>query len=171
MNWLETLKTLAPTVATALGGPLAGAAVSALGGILGVPDATQATIGNLFKDGQLTAENLAEIRKLELQYQNDEKERGFKYSELEFKNQDSARQMQIATHSKMPGTLTILVTIGFFSILALLFFHPELKGNEIVMVMVGQLSAVWAGCVSFYTGTTYSSASKNSLLSRKGLAP
>lgn len=168
MNWLETLKTLAPTVATALGGPLAGAAVSALGGILGVPDATQATIGNLFKDGQLTAENLAEIRKLELQYQNDEKERGFKYSELEFKNQDSARQMQIATHSKMPGTLTILVTIGFFSILALLFFHPELKGNEIVMVMVGQLSAVWAGCVSFYTGTTYSSASKNSLLSAKG---
>lgn len=167
MNWLETLKAIAPTVATALGGPLAGAAVSALGGILGVPDATQETIGKLFKDGQLSQEHLAEIRKLELEYQNNEKERGFKYAELEYKNQDSARQMQIATHSKMPAILTIMVTIGFFGILSLLFFHPELKGNEIVMMMVGQLSAVWAGCVAFYTGTTFGSANKNAMLAQK----
>lgn len=167
MNWLETLKAIAPTVATALGGPLAGAAVSALGGILGVPDATQETIGKLFKDGQLSQEHLAEIRKLELEYQNNEKERGFKYAEIEYKNQDSARQMQIATHSKMPAILTIMVTIGFFGILSLLFFHPELKGNEIVMMMVGQLSAVWAGCVAFYTGTTFGSANKNAMLAQK----
>jgi hypothetical protein len=168
MNWLETLKTLAPTVATALGGPLAGAAVSALGSILGVEQPTQDNIARLFKDGQLSQEHLAEIRKLELEYQNQEKERGFKYAELEYKNQDSARQMQIATHSKMPAVLTVMVTVGFFGILSLLFFHPELKGNEIVMVMVGQLSAVWAGCVAFYTGTTYGSANKNALLAGKG---
>ena len=75
--------------------------------------------------------------------------------------------MQIATHSKMPAVLTVMVTVGFFGILSLLFFHPELKGNEIVMVMVGQLSAVWAGCVTFYTGTTYGSASKNAMLAAK----
>ena len=168
MNWIETLKAVAPTVATALGGPLAGAAVSALGGILGVPDATQDTIAKLFKDGQLSQEHLAEIRKLELEYQNNEKERGFKYAELEYKNQDSARQMQIATHSRMPAILTVMVTIGFFGILTLLFFHPELRGNEIVMMMVGQLSAVWAGCVAFYTGTTFGSANKNAMLVSKG---
>lgn len=167
MNWLETLKSLAPTVATALGGPLAGAAVTALGSVLGIPDATQASIANMFKDGQLTAEHLAEIRRLELQFQNDEKERGFKYADLEFKDKDSARQMQIATHSRMPAVLTVLVTLGFFGILSQLFYHPELKGNEIVMVMVGQLSAVWAGCVAFYTGTTFSSAGKNALLATK----
>lgn len=168
MNWIETLKAVAPTVATALGGPLAGAALSTLGGILGVPDATQDTIAKLFKDGQLSQEHLAEIRKLELEYQNNEKERGFKYAELEYKNQDSARQMQIATHSRMPAILTVMVTIGFFGILTLLFFHPELKGNEIVMMMVGQLSAVWAGCVAFYTGTTFGSANKNAMLVSKG---
>ncbi len=167
MNWLDTLKALAPTVATALGGPLAGAAVSALGSILGVEQPTQDSIARLFKDGQLSQEHLAEIRKLELDYQNQEKERGFKFAELEFKNQDSARQMQISTHSKMPAVLTVLVTLGFFGILSLLFLHPELKGNEIVMVMVGQLSAVWAGCVSFYTGTTFGSANKNALLAGK----
>lgn len=167
MNWLETLKTLAPTVATALGGPLAGAAVSALGSVLGVSEPTQASIAKMFQDGQLTTEHLAEIRKLELQFQNEEKERGFKYAELEFKNLDSARQMQVATHSRMPAVLTVLVTLGFFSTLGLLFFHPELKGNEIVVLMVGHLSAVWAGCVTFYTGTTYGSNMKTAVLANK----
>ena len=168
MNWLDTLKTIAPTVATAVCGPLGGAAITALGSVFGVPDATQDAIAKLFKDGQLSQEHLAEIRKLELEYQNNEKERGFKYAELEYKNQDSARQMQIATHSRMPAILTVMVTIGFFGILTLLFFHPELKGNEIVMMMVGQLSAVWAGCVAFYTGTTFGSANKNAMLVSKG---
>lgn len=167
MNWLDTLKAIAPTVATALGGPLAGAAVSAIGSVLGVDNPTKDTIATLFKDGQLTQEQLGKIRELELKYQADERERGFKYAELEYKNQDSARQMQIATHSRMPAVLTIMVTLGFFGILTLLFFHPELKGNEIVMMMVGQLSAVWAGCVAFYTGTTFGSANKNALLAGK----
>ena len=97
MNWLDTLKSLAPTVATALGGPMAGAAVSAIGSVLGISEPTQANIAKMFQDGQLTAEHLAEIRKLELQYQNDEKERGFKYAELEFKDRDSARSMAVAS--------------------------------------------------------------------------
>lgn len=167
MAWQDTLKTLAPTVATALGGPLAGAAVTALGSVFGISEPTSDKIAKLFVDGQVSADNLAAIRKLELDYQNQEKERGFKYSELAFKDVDSARQMQILTHSKMPAVLTVLVTVGFFGILSLLFFHPELKGNEIVMVMVGQLSAVWAVCVAFYTGTTYGSANKNALLAAK----
>lgn len=167
MAWQDTLKTLAPTVATALGGPLAGAAVTALGSVFGISEPTSDKIAKLFVDGQVSADNLAAIRKLELDYQNQEKERGFKYSELAFKDVDSARQMQISTHSKMPAVLTVLVTVGFFGILSLLFFHPELKGNEIVMVMVGQLSAVWAGCVAFYTGTTYGSANKNALLAAR----
>lgn len=164
MNWLETLKALAPTVASALGGPLAGIAVAAIGNAMGVDAPTQEKISKALASGQLTPEALAHIKELELEFQSQEAERGFKFSELEFKDKDSARQMQMATHSKMPGVLTVMVTLGFFGILSLLFFHPELKGNEIVMVMVGQLSAVWAGCVSFYVGTTYGSANKNALL-------
>lgn len=167
MAWQDALKTLAPTVATALGGPLAGAAITAIGSIFGMSSPTADTIGKMFADGKLTADHLAEIRRLELDYQNQERERGFKFAELEFKNQDSARQMQIATHSRMPAVITVMVTMGFFSVLSLLFFHPELRGNEIVMVMVGQLSTVWAGCVAFYTGTTFGSANKNALLASK----
>ena len=167
MNWQDILKTVAPTVASALLGPMGGIAVAAIGSAIGIDAPTQDKIAKAFTAGQLTPEALEKIKLLELDYQNQEKERGFKYAELAFKDVDSARQMQIATHSKMPAVLTVMVTVGFFGILSLLFFHPELKGNEIVMVMAGQLSAVWAGCVTFYTGTTYGSASKNAMLAAK----
>jgi hypothetical protein len=47
---------------------------------------------------------------------------------------------------------------------------PDLKANEIVLVMVGQLSAVWGACVAFYVSTTYSSANKNQLLANSAPA-
>ena len=171
MNWLDTLKALAPTVASAFLGPLGGLAVSAVGSVLGIDTPTQAKIEAAFAAGQLTPDALAKLRTLEIEFKTHESDMGFKYADLEFrkeelagKDRESARAMQSAVHSRMPAVLTVLVTIGFFGILSLLFFHPELKGNEIVMVMVGQLSAVWAGCVAFYTGTTYSSANKNAAL-------
>lgn len=168
---LGFIKSALPTIFAALGGPLAGVAVSAIGSILGVNDATQDKIAQAIQSGQITPEQIGKLKELELQYQNEEKERGFKYAELAFKenelvgkDRDSARQMQIATHSKMPAILTIMVTIGFFGVLIGLLMMPELKANEIVLVMVGQLSAVWGACVAFYVSTTYSSANKNQLL-------
>ncbi len=167
MDWQAILKTLAPTLASAVLGPLGGVAVAAIGNAIGIDSPTQDKIAKAFTAGQLTPEAIERLKTLELDYQNQEKERGFRYADLAFKDVDSARKMQIATNSKMPAVLTVLVTVGFFGVLSLLFFHPELKGNEIVMVMVGQLSAVWAGCVAFYTGTTFSSGNKNAMLAAK----
>ena len=167
MNWQDVLKTVAPTVASALLGPMGGIAVAAIGSAIGIDAPTQDKIAKAFTAGQLTPEALEKIKLLELDYQNQEKERGFKYAELTGKDRDSARQMQIATHSRMPAIITIMVTIGFFSVLGALLAMPELKTNEIVLVMVGQLSAVWGACVAFYVSTTYSSASKNALLAAK----
>lgn len=93
MDWL---KQLAPTVASALLGPLGGIAVSAIGGLLGVSEPTQAKIADAIKSGQLTPEQIGQIKALELEYQNNEKERGFKYSELEFKDVADARARDTA---------------------------------------------------------------------------
>ena len=90
MDLQATLKTLAPTVATALMGPLGGAAISAIGSILGVSDATQAKIADAISAGQMTPDQLSKLKALELQYQNDEQERGFRYAELAFKDTSDA---------------------------------------------------------------------------------
>ncbi len=163
MNWLETLKALAPTVASALGGPLAGAAVSALGSIFGVEQPTQETIARLFKDGQLSADNLAEIRKLELKYQNDERERGFRYSELEFKNTADARDMQKQTRSYFPATLSTFVTIGFFGILITMLVY-EYKPTEPLLIMLGALGAAFGAVVNFWLGSSHGSQNKDAML-------
>lgn len=90
-TWVDTLKSLAPTVASAMLGPLGGVAVSALGELFGVSDATKEKLSDLIQSGQLTPEQVGKLKELELQYQEQEKERGFKYSELEFADTASAR--------------------------------------------------------------------------------
>ena len=170
-DFLKLLAGLAPTVASALGGPLAGMAVTAIGNAIGMDAPTQDKIAQAFTEGKMRPEDIVKIKALELEFKTHESDMGFKYAELEtkkyeleVKDRDGARQMQIATHSKMPAVLTIMVTVGFFGVLGLLFYRPELKANEIMMIMVGQLSAVWATCVAFYTGTTFNSANKNAML-------
>lgn len=167
MNWVDTLKTLAPTVAVALGGPLAGAAVTAIGSIFGMSDPTVDKISKMFSDGQITPDHLAEIRKLEMQYQNDEKERGFKFSELVFKDVDSARKMQIATPSMVPAVLTYLLTLGFFGVLGSMFIWPEVKESAPLMIMLGSLGTAWTSACGFWFGTTHSSGQKNAMLLAK----
>lgn len=173
MNFLDTLKSLAPTVATAFLGPLGGTVVSAIGSILGMSEPTKEAIEKAFTAGQIKPEDMVKIRQLENEFKIHESEMGFKYADLAFKQDEltakdraDARAMQVATHSRMPAVLTILVTFGFFGVLLTLLLMPELKANEIVLVMVGQLSAVWGACTAFYVSTTFSSASKNHLLAQ-----
>ena len=142
MNWLDTLKAIAPTVATAIAGPLGGAAVVAIGSVLGMTEPTQEAIAKVFTDGQLSSADLVKIRQLETEYKTHESEMGFKYADLEYKKDElvakdraDARNMQIAVHSKMPAVLTIMVTIGFFGVLTALLMMPELKANELSMAL------------------------------------
>lgn len=157
------LAQLAPTLASALLGPLGGIAVSAIGKIIGVSDATTTTISKAFQDGKLTPEQLSAIKQLELQYQNDEKERGFKYSELEFKDTQGARDMQIATHSNIPPVLALFVTAGFFGILAFLILS-DYNPTEPLLVMLGSLGTAWTMIIGFYFGSSHGSRENQSAI-------
>ena len=163
---LSILSTVAPTVASALGGPLAGVAISAIGKVLGIDQATTESVTQAVADGKLTPDHIAELRKLELQYQNDEKERGFKYSELEFKDRDSARQMQIATQSPVPAILTYLITGGFFGVLGWMLFDDTIVNSQPILIMLGSLGTAWTACISYWFGTTRGSENKNVLLAQ-----
>lgn len=160
----DFLKTIAPTIASALLSPLGGIAVAALGSILGISDATTETISAAFTDGKITPDHLAEIRKLELQYKNEEAERGFKYADLEFKDRDSARQMQIDTRSNTPTILTYLVTIGFFGVLTWMLVDEHVVNSPPLLIMLGSLGTAWTGCISFWFGTTQGSQNKDRML-------
>ena len=160
----EFLKGLAPTLASALLGPLGGVAVAGLGKIFGIDNATQKDIVAQFEAGKLTPEQIGEIKLLELKLQADEQERKFRYSELEFKDRDSARDMQKVTLSPVPAILTYLLTVGFFGILGAMFYFPDVKDSPPLMIMLGSLGTAWTGACSFWFGSSRASQNKDAML-------
>lgn len=160
----EFLMSVAPTVASAVLGPLGGVAVAGLGKIFGLENSTVDTVTKAISDGKLTPDQMAEIRKMELEYQDHERERGYKYSELEFKDKQGAREMQMATHSSTPTVLTYMVTVGFFGILGWMLADPHVIDSPPLMIMLGSLGTAWTGCISYWFGTTSGSIAKTNLL-------
>ena len=167
MDWMTTLKQIAPTVASAVLGPLGGVAVAAIGNILGVSEATQEKIADAIKSGQLTPEQLGEIKKLELQYQENEKERGFKYAELEFKDRDSARKREVETKDGTNKTLAFLVIGAFLAMVAATLLGYAKVESVLAGTLVGYLSAKAEQVLSYYFGSSSGSKQKTDLLAAK----
>jgi hypothetical protein len=167
MDWLKTLKTLAPTVADALAGPLAGEAVTALIGIVG--GAGQVDVRKVIEGGRLTAEQISQLRQLELQFQENERERGFKYAELAFKDRDSARQANVngGTQKALFWLSVLLLVICLGTEVALLVFGLPVGTSELVVGRVlGLLDAIAMTVLAYWFGTSSSSALKTHLLTK-----
>ena len=164
MDWMETLKQIAPTVASAVLGPLGGVAVAAIGNILGVSEATQEKIADAIKTGQLTPEQVGEIKKLELQYQENEKERGFKYTELEFKDRDSARAREVGTKDNTNKILAFVVIGAFLAMVGATLLGYAKVESVLAGTLVGYLSAKAEQVLAYYFGSSSGSATKTVLL-------
>jgi uncharacterized membrane protein YsdA (DUF1294 family) len=159
---MEWLKTIAPTIATALGGPLAGMAVSAVAKAIGVaPDEVQ----NVISSGKLTAEQVASIQLAELELKKQAQSMNLDFAKLMAEDKKSARDMQIATKSLIPALLAVFVTLGFFGIL-LGLMTEHFKTSDALMLMLGSLATAWTGVMAFYFGSSASSQAKTELLAK-----
>ena len=159
---MEWLKTIAPTIATALGGPLAGMAVSAVAKAIGCsPDEVQDVISS----GKLTAEQVASIQIAELELKKQAQSMNLDFAKLMAEDKKSARDMQIATKSWIPALLAVFVTIGFFGIL-LGLMTEHFKTSDALMLMLGSLATAWTGVMAFYFGSSASSQAKTELLAK-----
>lgn len=61
-DWKTALKGIAPTLATALMGPLAGIAVKTIGDAMGMPEPTLDGVKQAIQNGSMTADHLVAIR-------------------------------------------------------------------------------------------------------------
>ena len=162
MDWL---KQIAPTIATALGGPLAGMAVSAISKAVGVePDQVQDMIAN----NKMSAEQIAQVKLAEIELQKQAQELGLNFAKLEVEDRKSAREMQATTRSLMPPILAGSVTVGFFAIMTLMFFNKVDSNNPAILMMLGSLGTAWTGIIAYYFGSSAGSQAKTDLLSKAG---
>jgi len=159
---MEWLKTIAPTIATALGTPLAGMAVAAISKAIGCePEEVQ----NVISSGKLTAEQVASIQLAELELKKQAQSMNLDFAKLMAEDKKSARDMQIATKSWIPALLAVFVTIGFFGIL-LGLMTEHFKTSDALMLMLGSLATAWTGVMAFYFGSSASSQAKTELLAK-----
>jgi hypothetical protein len=177
VDWKDVLgvvNKLAPAIATGLGGPLAGGAVTALQQVFGL------TPSGTTKDDQsqlaaaisgASADQLLALKRADQEYMVKMQELGFKNIEsleaLATSDRNSARQREIAIKDNTPKILAYGITAGFFSILGfMLFSEVPLGSKDILNIMLGTLGTSWVGVIGYYFGTTSSSQMKTQLLAR-----
>ena len=160
---MEWLKQIAPTIATALGGPLAGMAISAVSKAIGVDEDK---VGDLIKDNKLTADQIAQVKLAELELQKQANELGLNFAKLEVDDRKSAREMQATTRSIVPPALAAIVTVGFFGILVMMLLGKVDSNNPAILMMLGSLGTAWTGIIAYYFGSSAGSQAKTDLLSK-----
>jgi len=163
---LPTLKAIAPTLATALGGPLAGLAVTELGKIFGI-DMSQADAASQIESqlATMTPELALALKQADQQFAIDMKKLDIDILKIDAADRDSARLMARETKDWAPRVLAGWITCGLFSILGIMVFREIPGGNhDVLNILLGILAKSFGDIVSYYFGSSASSASKDNTL-------
>ena len=172
------LTTIAPTIATMLGGPLAGAAVTALEGALGLSAGAGADgISSVLQTGAMTPESMAAVRAADQHHAELMAQQGIDLHKLNLDHEaamvaldnasvEGARRREVdAKDTLTPRVLAFGITGGFFGILGwMLAMGKPAVGGDALLVMLGSLGTGWASCVSYYFGSSAGSSRKSELL-------
>jgi hypothetical protein len=168
-DWRALLGTVAPGIATALGGPLAGMAVQAIGAAFGMdPGATQETVAAKLA-GATPADMLA-LKQAEEKFQVDMRALEIDLEKTVIRadvdDRASARAREVSVRDWIPGLLAMLITAGFFGVLTymLRFGLSKDGGGEALLVMLGSLGTAWISVVAYYFGSSAGSERKTATI-------
>jgi hypothetical protein len=164
MDWLAKVL---PTVATALGGPLAGVAVSFIADKLGLDDKTVEGVKAAISGA--TPEQLVQLKQIDADLQKFFVSQGIKLEDIAAGDRANARDREAKTGDTWtPRLLAIGVTLGFFGVLGFLMASGKpAQGGDALLVMLGALGGAWASIVAYYFGSSAGSAEKSALLARR----
>jgi len=147
---IKMLKTFAPALASAVAGPLGGAAVSAIAAKFGVGDSVEAVAKAIAGDPAAAAK----LQELELEY-----------AKLAAADRDSARkrELEIATSANAPLlNKSVTPILALIIVLAWGFIQYHLLTNivatemrEIVIRVLGTLDGALVMVLSYYFGASH----------------
>jgi hypothetical protein len=166
MDWL---KTIAPTIATAMGGPLAGMAVDAIGSALGMKDATKEQVKDLLASGTLTSDQMASIKQADATLKVRMKELEIDMEKVHAGDRNSAREMAARTGDVWTPRLMAIVVFMVWGAVNYKLFNGTINGDmrELVARALGTLDAVLMAVIYYYYGSSSSSAAKTEAMAGK----
>jgi hypothetical protein len=170
VDWKDVIGAVAPTIATALGGPLAGAAVKTLSNVLlGHENGSEGDLAAAI--GTASPDTLAQIKKAEADFQIRMRELEIDVDRIAAADRDSARKRESSTGDfwtpRVIGGLTLLAFI--WSVWAVLSGYvqgltdPAIVG--IIGTLIGYVSAKADQVVSYYFGSSSGSKDKTQAMS------
>lgn len=171
-DWKATLGIVAPTLATALGGPLAGVAVSALGSALGLGNgATETDIAKVM--GNLTPEQIAAIKQAEFRFQSDIAKYGVDLARISADDRRDARARSVAMGDvSTPRLIAIAAFISMFICLIGTFALAIIgitMATDVAYLLGSSTSASFMLCKSaadYYMGNNSESGIRDQMIYR-----
>ena len=162
MDW-KGIATFIGKAAPLVGSTLAGPGGAVIGGMvanaLGV-EPKPAAVASVIKNNP---EALLKLEQFERENEQQIREIAFKTLQAELNDKANAR----ASHkdSKMPAVIVFLLTFIVGGLLFALFkFEIPESNRDVAFYLFGQAVTLWAASITFYVGTTRSSADKNKLI-------
>lgn len=162
MNWEKVGRAIAdsaPILGGLLGGPAGGAAGALIASTLGTQASPEAVLEKLQSDPSL----LLQIKQLEKDEKNQIREWQLAILQTELADTQDARKNH-ATHW-MPSTLTIGLTLMVCAMVyAIVFAEIPAANKDMAVYIFGVVTGAWTTAVSYWLGTSRSSANKDAAL-------
>lgn len=178
----SAISSFAPALATALGGPLAGTAVTALESAFGLaPGSGVGEITKVIQTGSMTPETIAKVREADqkhaeaiAQNQIDVLKLNRDYvtslAATDEKDRESARNRQVAVRDKTPAALAWLIILANVSLIggiSLGYVHPtDTTIATMVGTALGYLFAESKAVLAFYFGSSSGSQAKDATIDK-----
>jgi hypothetical protein len=159
----KLIENVAPTIATALGGPVAGIAVKALStALLGHPDGSEDDVNAAL--AAATPDQIAAIKRADNDFKVQMKSLDIDLIKIAEKDRESARNMQIANKSILvPSLATIIISAFVVVTIGTLLGYAKIE-SAMAGTLIGYLSAKAELVLSFYFGSSADSESKSEMI-------
>ncbi len=169
IDWKKIVGTVAPGIASALGGPLAGLAVGALGkALLGDEAAGEEAVSQAILAAN--PEALAKVKLAEIEFQARMKELDIDLERIHGADRASARAMAAATSLTPQVILAAVFITGFVAILWAVFSGQaqlDEPTRQIATILLGILAAGVTQILNFFFGSSSGSKQKTELLGQR----
>lgn len=166
--WKSIIKTIAPVLGTALGGPFGGMAAKVITGkLLGEENATDDLTVAQEAIANASPSDLLKLKEADNAFKLDMKKLNVDVLKIDANDRNSARRMQTSNKSWVVPTLGVLTVGGFFAVIGFVLTGDVPKDSTITGMVIGAVGSKAEQVYNFFFGSSQGSKSKTDLLNKK----